>query len=127
MLGTFSLSSGYYDAYYKKASQVRRLIKNDFMQAFQDVDVIIGPVTPTPAFKLGEKSQDPLKMYLSDIYTVSANLVGLPALSLPAGFTSGGLPVGVQLLAPPFEESNLLKVANFLEKELAIQPPPLPL
>ena len=127
MLGTFSLSSGYYDAYYKKASQVRRLIKNDFMQAFQDVDVIIGPVTPTPAFKLGEKFQDPLKMYLSDIYTVSANLVGLPALSLPGGFTSGGLPLGVQLLAPPFEESNLLKVANFLEKKLAIQPPPLPL
>ncbi len=126
MLGTFALSSGYYDAYYKKASQVRRLVRNDFMEAFRDVDIILGPVTPTPPFKLGEKLQDPLEMYLSDVYTVSANLVGLPGLSLPAGFTPGGLPLGVQLLARPFEESNLLKVARFLEGELAVESPPLP-
>ena len=126
MLGTFALSSGYYDAYYKKASEVRRLIRNDFMKAFQDVDVILGPVTPTPPFKLGEKLQDPLKMYLSDVYTISANLVGLPGLSLPAGFTPGGLPLGVQLLGRPFEETNLLKVAHFLEGALAIEAPPLP-
>jgi len=126
MLGTFALSSGYYDAYYKKASEVRRLIRNDFMKAFQDVDVILGPVTPTPPFKLGEKIQDPLKMYLSDVYTISANLVGLPGLSLPAGFTPGGLPLGVQLLGRPFEETNLLKVAHFLEGALAVEAPPLP-
>ena len=127
MLGTFALSSGYYDAYYRKASQVRRLVRDDFTQAFQEVDVILGPVTPTPPFKLGEKVEDPLEMYLSDVFTVSANLAGLPALSLPAGFTRTGLPIGLQLLARPFAETSLLQVAHFLEGELAVQAPPLPI
>ncbi len=126
MLGTFALSSGYYDAYYRKASQVRRLVRDDFTRAFQEVDIVLGPVTPTPPFKLGEKVEDPLEMYLSDVFTVSANLAGLPALSLPAGFTGTGLPIGLQLLARPFAESSLLGVAHFLEGELAVDPPPLP-
>ena len=127
MLGTFALSSGYYDAYYRKASQVRRLVRDDFMGAFQGVDIILGPVTPTPPFKLGEKLEDPLEMYLSDVFTVSANLAGLPGLSLPAGFTRSGLPIGVQLLARPFAETSLFQVAHFLEGELAVQAPPLPI
>ena len=126
MLGTFALSSGYYDAYYRKASQVRRLLRDDFMGAFQEVDIILGPVTPTPPFKLGEKVEDPLEMYLSDVFTVSTNLAGLPGLSLPAAFSRNGLPIGVQLLARPFAESSLLQVAHFLEGELAVEPPPLP-
>jgi len=126
MLGTFALSSGYYDDYYRKASQIRSLLRDDFMEAFQEVDIILGPVTPTPSFKLGEKVEDPLEMYLSDVFTVSTNLSGLPGLSLPAGFTECGLPIGVQLLARPFAESRLLQVAHFLEGELAVEPPPLP-
>ena len=117
MLGTYSLSSGYYDAYYLKALKVRRLIRNDFDAAFQDVDVIASPVTPAPAFKIGELIDDPLAMYLSDIYTISANLAGLPGLALPAGFSSGGLPIGLQLLAPPFEEERLLRAGRMFERE----------
>ncbi|MBD2835813.1 Asp-tRNA(Asn)/Glu-tRNA(Gln) amidotransferase subunit GatA [Pseudomonas sp. JM0905a] len=111
MVGTYALSAGYYDAYYLKAQKIRRLIKSDFISAFNDVDVILGPTTPNPAWKLGEKSNDPVAQYLEDIYTITANLAGLPGLSMPAGFVDG-LPVGVQLLAPYFQESRLLNVAH---------------
>ncbi|MCO6058201.1 Asp-tRNA(Asn)/Glu-tRNA(Gln) amidotransferase subunit GatA [Pseudomonas sp. MOB-449] len=111
MVGTYALSAGYYDAYYLKAQKIRRLIKNDFVSAFGEVDVILGPTTPNPAWKLGEKNNDPVAQYLEDIYTITANLAGLPGLSMPAGFVDG-LPVGVQLLAPYFRESRLLNVAH---------------
>jgi aspartyl-tRNA(Asn)/glutamyl-tRNA(Gln) amidotransferase subunit A len=117
MLGTYALSAGYYDAYYLKALKVRRLIRNDFDAAFQQVDLIATPVNPTPAFKIGELVNDPLAMYLSDIYTISANLAGIPGISVPAGFSSGGLPLGLQLLAAPFEEERLLRAARMLERE----------
>ncbi|MFO0815366.1 MAG: Asp-tRNA(Asn)/Glu-tRNA(Gln) amidotransferase subunit GatA [Gemmatales bacterium] len=117
MLGTYALSSGYYDAYYKKALQVRRLIKNDFDAAFRQCDVIIGPVTPTAAFKIGEKSDNPLAMYLSDIYTISCNLAGIVGLSIPCGFTSAGLPIGLQLLGKEFDESKVLRVGRMFERE----------
>src|SRR5262245_45012051 len=116
MLGTYALSSGYKDAYYDKALRVRRLIKEDFDKAFAECDVIIGPTTPTPAFKIGEKSNDPLAMYLSDIYTISCNLAGLPGISIPCGFTKTNLPIGLQILAPPFEEEKLLRVARMYEQ-----------
>ncbi len=119
MLGTFSLSSGYYDAYYKKAAQLRTLIKNDFENAFKKVDVIVTPTAPDVAFKLGEKVSDPIQMYLSDIYTTSINLAGLPALSMPCGFNKKGLPIGVQLISPWFFETTLFQVGDFLEKELS--------
>jgi len=115
MLGTYSLSSGYYDAYYKKAMQVRTLIKQDFEKAFQKVDVIITPVGATPAFELGAK-QDPLQMYLSDIFTAPASLAGLPALSVPCGFTSSNLPIGMQLIGAQFNESKLFQVGHFYEQ-----------
>jgi aspartyl-tRNA(Asn)/glutamyl-tRNA(Gln) amidotransferase subunit A len=108
MLGTFVLSSGFYDAYYIKGLKVRRLIKNDFDEAFKTCDVIVGPTTPTPAFKKGEKSSDPLAMYLSDIFTISANLAGLPGMSLPCGFTSAGLPVGLQITGRILDEKTVL-------------------
>ncbi|MCP8463773.1 Asp-tRNA(Asn)/Glu-tRNA(Gln) amidotransferase subunit GatA [Pseudomonas sp. ZM23] len=111
MVGTYALSAGYYDAYYLKAQKIRRLIKNDFVNAFADVDVILGPTTPNPAWKLGEKNNDPVAQYLEDIYTITANLAGIPGLSMPAGFVDG-LPVGVQLLAPYFQEGRLLNVAH---------------
>ena len=117
MLGVFALSAGYADKYYTKALQVRRLIRGDFDAAFQDVDVIAGPVTPTAAFKLGEKTNDPLSMYLSDIYTISANLAGIPGISIPCGFTQAGLPIGLQLQAAPFEEERLLRIARMFERE----------
>jgi aspartyl-tRNA(Asn)/glutamyl-tRNA(Gln) amidotransferase subunit A len=116
MLGTYALSAGYYDAYYKKALKVRRLIRQDFDKAFEEVDLIAGPVTPTPAFKLGEKVDDPLAMYLFDLYTVSTNLSGLPGISIPAGFSSAGLPIGLQLQAPPFEEERLLRGAHMFQQ-----------
>ena len=116
MLGTYALSAGYYDAYYLKALKVRRLIRGDFDAAFQQVDLIATPVNPTPAFKLGELINDPLAMYLSDIYTISANLAGIPGISIPAGFHSLGLPLGLQLLAPPFEEERLLRAARMHER-----------
>nr|WP_176947329.1 Asp-tRNA(Asn)/Glu-tRNA(Gln) amidotransferase subunit GatA [Pseudomonas benzenivorans] len=111
MVGTYALSAGYYDAYYLKAQKIRRLIKNDFVSAFAEVDVILGPTTPNPAWKLGEKNNDPVAAYLEDIYTITANLAGLPGISMPAGFVDG-LPVGVQLLAPYFQEGRLLNVAH---------------
>ena len=111
MVGTYALSAGYYDAYYLKAQKIRRLIKNDFVAAFNDVDLILGPTTPNLAWKLGEKNNDPVAAYLEDIYTITANLAGIPGLSMPAGFVDG-LPVGVQLLAPYFQEGRLLNVAH---------------
>ena len=111
LVGTYALSAGYYDAYYRKAQQIRRLIQQDFVQAFEQVDVIMGPTTPHPAWKLGEKSDDPVSMYLEDIYTLSANLAGLPAMSVPAGFCEG-LPVGLQLIGNYFQESRLLNIAH---------------
>lgn len=117
ILGTYALSSGYYDAYYSKAQKVRTLIRQDFMDAFEKVDVILSPTTPTPAFKMDEKLEDPLAMYLNDIFTISANLAGLPALSLPCGFTQNKLPIGFQLIGAPLEETNLFAAAHFYEKE----------
>jgi aspartyl-tRNA(Asn)/glutamyl-tRNA(Gln) amidotransferase subunit A len=116
LIGTYVLSSGYYDAYYLKAQKIRRLIRDDFNQAFKDVDVILGPTTPSTAFKLNEHMQDPISMYLSDIYTVSVNLAGLPGISIPAGF-SAGLPVGMQLIGNYFEEAKLLNVAHRFQQE----------
>ncbi len=116
MLGTFALSAGYADQYYTQALKVRRLIRNDFDKAFQEVDVLIGPTTPTAAFKLGEKTSDPLAMYLSDIYTITTNLAGIPGLSIPCGLTKSGLPIGLQLLAPAFAEESLFRVARLFEK-----------
>ncbi len=112
MLGTYVLSSGYYDAYYEKAQRVRTLIRNDFDQVFEHVDALLTPATPTPAFKLGDKVDDPLAMYLNDVYTVTASLAGIPGLVVPAGETSGGLPVGMQLLGRHFDESMLLQIGN---------------
>lgn len=111
MIGTYALSAGYYDAYYLKAQKIRRLIANDFKAAFEKVDVILGPTTPSTAFKVGEKASDPVSMYLSDIYTIAVNLAGIPALSLPAGFVDG-LPVGMQLIGDYFQESKLLNVGH---------------
>jgi aspartyl-tRNA(Asn)/glutamyl-tRNA(Gln) amidotransferase subunit A len=110
MIGTYVLSSGYYDAYYLKAAKIRTLIAADFQKAFASCDVILSPVSPTPAFKLGEKISDPLQMYLTDIYTVSANLAGIPGISVPAG-TCDSLPVGAQFMAPQWQEATLLKAA----------------
>jgi len=112
MLGTYALSSGYYDAYYLKAMKVRTLIKRDFDRAFEGVDAIVSPVSPTTAFRVGEKSDDPLAMYLSDIYTISANLAGICGISLPCGFDAKGLPIGLQLMGPPFGEEKLLAIAH---------------
>ncbi|MFH0738321.1 MAG: Asp-tRNA(Asn)/Glu-tRNA(Gln) amidotransferase subunit GatA [Candidatus Omnitrophota bacterium] len=116
LLGTFALSHGYYDAYYLKALKVRTLIKQDFDQVFAELDCIVTPTSPTSAFKIGEKIEDPLKMYLSDIYTISANLAGIPAISLPCGFTKKGLPVGLQILAKPFNEEMIFKVSHAYEQ-----------
>ncbi len=125
MLGTFALSSGYYDAYFKKAAQVRRLIQQDFLDALSQCDVICGPVAPTTAFGLGEKLDDPLTMYLSDIFTISLNLAGLPGLSLPVGLgADSGLPVGLQMIGPGFSEDLLLQVAHVLERSLPSLPQP---
>jgi aspartyl-tRNA(Asn)/glutamyl-tRNA(Gln) amidotransferase subunit A len=116
MLGTFALSAGYADQYYNKALQVRRKIRGDFDAAFQEVDVLLGPTSPTPAFKLGERTADPLAMYLSDIYTITANLAGIPGISFPCGLTKENLPVGLQLLAAPFAEEKLLRTARVFER-----------
>lgn len=115
MLGTYALSSGYYDAYYSKAQAVRTLIKQDFDQAFEEVDVLVTPVMPTPAFQFGEKIEDPLQMYLSDLYTISASLAGIPAISVPCGFSQHGLPIGMQIMGRPFEEETVLRVARAYE------------
>ena len=115
MLGTYALSAGYYDAYYKKAAKVRRLIRQDFDRAFDQVDLIAGPVTPTPAFKIGEKVDDPLAMYLFDLYTTSTNLAGIAGMSIPCGFSREGLPIGLHLQAPAFEEERLLRGAAMFQ------------
>lgn len=115
MLGTYVLSAGYYDAYYKKAQQVRRIIKSDFDKAFAEVDIIITPTAPTTAFKIGEKSTDPLEMYLGDIYTTSANLAGIPGLNIPIGKDSNNLPIGMQLMANQFEENKILELGKYIE------------
>jgi aspartyl-tRNA(Asn)/glutamyl-tRNA(Gln) amidotransferase subunit A len=126
MVGSFALSAGFYDAYYKKAQQIRRLIKNDFMSAFEAVDIIAGPVTPTPAFKLGEKTDDQIAMYLQDIYTIASNLAGVPAMSVPAGFSTG-LPVGLQLIGNYMDEARLLNVAHQFQQttDWHLQTPPV--
>jgi aspartyl-tRNA(Asn)/glutamyl-tRNA(Gln) amidotransferase subunit A len=116
MLGTYALSAGYYDAYYLKALKVRRLIRKDFDAAFREVDFIAGPVAPTAAYAIGEKTDDPLAMYLGDLYTVSANLAGLPGISIPCGFTSDGLPIGLQLQGPPLQEERLLRAAHMFQQ-----------
>ncbi len=116
LLGTYALSAGYYDAYYGKASQVRTLIIRDYKKAYDQCDVLLTPVAPTPAFKIGEKTDDPLTMYLSDIYTLSANLAGVPGLSVPCGFSPEGLPIGLQILGPHFEEEKILHVAYNFEQ-----------
>ncbi len=119
IIGTYCLSAGYYDAYFGKASQVRTLIMEDFKKAFEQCDVILTPVAPTPAFKIGEKVNDPLTMYLSDIFTLSANLAGIPGISLPCGFSSDGLPIGLQILGKHFDEERLLQVAYGFEQATA--------
>jgi len=118
MLGTYVLSSGYYDAYYLKAQRVRTLLKNDFDEAFKKADLIVTPTTPSTAFRFGEKTDDPLQMYLSDIFTATINLVGIPALSLPCGIATNGLPIGAQIIGPAFSEARLFQVAAALESEL---------
>jgi aspartyl-tRNA(Asn)/glutamyl-tRNA(Gln) amidotransferase subunit A len=117
MLGTYALSAGYYDAYYLRAQKVRTLIARDFSDAFQKVDAIVTPTAPTPAFRLGEKTADPLQMYLADIYTVTGSLAGVPGISVPCGATKAGLPVGMQIFGPHFGESRVLQIARAFEKE----------
>jgi len=124
LIGTYALSSGYYDAYYKKASQVRTLIQQDFTKAFDACDVLVSPVSPTPAWRFGEKVDDPLSMYLSDIMTISANLAGIPGISVPCGFSSAGLPIGLQIQAAHFQEEKLLTAAFNLERRLQIDTRP---
>jgi aspartyl-tRNA(Asn)/glutamyl-tRNA(Gln) amidotransferase subunit A len=116
LLGTFALSSGYYDAYYLRALKIRRLIKQDFDEAFKKVDVIMGPTSPISPFKIGEKIDDPLKMYLCDIFTVTANLAGIPGISIPCGKTKNNLPIGLQILGKPFDEVTILRIARAFEK-----------
>jgi aspartyl-tRNA(Asn)/glutamyl-tRNA(Gln) amidotransferase subunit A len=121
LIGTYALSAGYYDAYYKKASQVRTLIREDFTRAFEQCDVIVSPVTPTPAWQIGEKADDPLALYLSDILTISANLAGIPGMSVPAGFSSNGLPIGIQLQGAHFNEESLLRAAWNIEQRAGVK------
>ncbi len=116
MLGTYALSSGYYEAYYGRSQQVRTLIKRDFEEAFKSADIIATPTSPTAAFRIGEKSSDPLQMYLSDIFTISINLAGLPGISIPCGFTGGGLPIGLQLIGRHFDEETVIRVAHAYEQ-----------
>jgi aspartyl-tRNA(Asn)/glutamyl-tRNA(Gln) amidotransferase subunit A len=126
MLGTYVLSAGYYDAYYLKAQQVRTLIRRDYDRAFERADVVAMPTSPTPAFRIGEKATDPLQMYLGDVFTVSANLAGLPAISVPCGFTAGRLPIGLQLTGRRFDEATLLRMADAYERDTEwwkLQPP----
>ncbi|HKN47348.1 MAG TPA: amidase family protein, partial [Candidatus Polarisedimenticolia bacterium] len=116
MLGTYALSAGYYDAYYLKAQQIRTLIRMDFQKVFETCDALVTPVAPTTAFRLGEKTADPLTMYLSDIFTISVNLAGLPALALPCGFDAAGLPIGLQVIGRPFEEAAVLRIGYAYEQ-----------
>ena len=117
MIGTYASSAGYFDAYYKKARQAQSLIRQEFVKVFEQVDILVTPTTPTPAFKLGEVS-DPLSMYLADIFTVGLNIAGVPGISIPAGATKSGLPIGVQLVAPHFGEGKLFQAAHALEQGL---------
>ncbi|HET6513343.1 MAG TPA: Asp-tRNA(Asn)/Glu-tRNA(Gln) amidotransferase subunit GatA, partial [Candidatus Kapabacteria bacterium] len=123
MLGTYVLSSGYYDAYYKRAQKVRRLIKQDFINAFGQVDAILTPTTPTTAFKIGQKTSDPLAMYLNDIYTVSANIAGAPAISVPVGLDSNNLPIGAQLITNDFQESTLFSLSSVIHQDVLAKLP----
>ena len=125
MIGTYALSSGYYEAYYGRAMKVRTLIREEFRRVLEQVDVLVAPVSPTPAFRIGEKADDPLAMYLSDVYTVTANLVGIPAISVPCGFTPGGLPVGLQVMGSHFSEPLLLRLAHTYMQSYPVSPPPL--
>lgn len=127
ILGTYVLSSGYYDAYYLRAQKVRTLIRRDFLEAFKGVDAIVTPTSPTPAFRKGEKAADPLAMYLNDIYTIGVNLAGLPGISIPCGFTRGGLPIGLQVIGQPFKETEMLAVAAAYERvtDWRLRRPPL--
>jgi aspartyl-tRNA(Asn)/glutamyl-tRNA(Gln) amidotransferase subunit A len=115
LLGTYALSAGYYDAYYRKAQQIRTLVTRDFLEAFAKCDVMVGPVTPTPPFKLGEKTDDPLQMYLADVYSVAASLAGICGMSVPCGKTATGLPIGVQVMGPHFGEETMLRVGLAVE------------
>ena len=115
MIGTYVLSAGYYDAYYLKAQKVRTLIKQDFTNVFSSVDALITPTAPTSAFRFGERSNDPIAMYQNDVFTVPASLAGLPAISVPVGLTSGGLPLGLQIIGKPFDEESVLKIADAIE------------
>jgi aspartyl-tRNA(Asn)/glutamyl-tRNA(Gln) amidotransferase subunit A len=124
ILGTYVLSSGYYDAYYRKAGQVRRLIKDDFDSAFDQCDLVVTPVAPTTAFRIGEKMEDPLTMYLSDIFTIPVNLAGLPGLSVPCGFDAAGLPIGLQIIGRALDETLMLQAAYVLESELRLRKVP---
>jgi len=117
MLGTYVLSAGYYDAYYLKAQRVRTLVRRDYEQAFQKVDAVVMPTSPTPAFKIGERVEDPLQLYLTDVFTVSANLAGLPALSVPCGLTPSRLPIGLQMTGRPFDEPTLLRIGDAYERD----------
>ena len=127
MLGTYVLSAGYYDAYYLKAQQVRTLLLQDYQRAFEQVDVVATPTTPTPAFKFGEKTSDPVQMYLNDIFTVSANLTGLPSISVPCGFSGNHLPIGFQLTGRAFDEATLLRTVDAFQRDTAFhtEAPPI--
>jgi aspartyl-tRNA(Asn)/glutamyl-tRNA(Gln) amidotransferase subunit A len=116
LIGTYVLSHGYYDAYYLKAQKLRTLIKRDFDEAFTEVDAILTPTTPSPAFALGEKTGDPLEMYLNDIFTVTVNMAGLPGMSVPAGLSKEGTPLGLQLIGKPFDEETLFRVGRAIEE-----------
>jgi aspartyl-tRNA(Asn)/glutamyl-tRNA(Gln) amidotransferase subunit A len=124
MLGTYVLSSGYYDAYYTKAQKVRNLIRQDYINAFSKCDVILSPTSPSTAFKIGDKSDDPLAMYLNDIYTVSANLAAVPAISVPCGLSAEGLPIGFQLVGKHWSENTLLNMASVYETEFPLNAKP---
>jgi aspartyl-tRNA(Asn)/glutamyl-tRNA(Gln) amidotransferase subunit A len=119
MLGTYVLSAGYYDAYYKKAQQVRTLIARDFSEAFRQVDAIVAPVSPFPAFKIGEKVQDPLAMYLSDVYTLTGDLAGVPCMSVPCGQSPEGLPIGLQIFTRHFDEATMFRIAHGYEQSMS--------
>ena len=123
MIGTYVLSAGYYDAYYLKAQKVRRLIRNDFIEAFKKCDMILTPTSPTPAFPIGDKSMqdNPINMYLNDVFTVSVNLAGLPGMSIPMGLSEHGLPLGLQLIGQAFDESRIFQVASTLEQDAAFK------
>ena len=127
MLGAFALSAGYYDAFYTKALKIRRMVKEDFDRAFEHADVLACPTAPTPAFRLGEKTADPLQMYLADSYTIAVNLAGVPAISLPCGFSTEGLPIGMQFIGPLFGETTILRLARAYERETQwhLRRPPL--